>query len=691
MTEIHSFDVFDTCLTRTYNRPHDLFLELARSVLIGSGDEENEIAVRLLARQRQIAELRARENSAREDILLHDIYDQLADYREVAFSPDAMLEKELDLELQSVVPISETLALYGSICKKLHRVIFVSDMYLPQGIIVEMLSKCGYLANSSNLYVSGKIGLTKRSGNLYNHVLEMEGVTSDDITHYGDNVVSDIKMANALGIKTVHLRLPTQQVKYERIFSHKQNRWQGLSDSFQKTSRHFRRVYRDPLCDLSVKKHIALSRTNATSKILLRNLSEENASDSDLFAIGYFVAAPLFVSFVLWLLKAAHKQKISRLYFVARNGQIFHKLAKIICTHLGYNIECRYLYGSRAAWYPSSFDSFDSGCIDLLIKKYPNRNVREIFEDLSFSKEDIAILLSALNGAEHDLEESQDAETVKNLLNTLARSEHKALVFQHFDSCWNDVVDYLSQEHFFAPGNVGIVDIGWSLSSHNALHRIVEKVNNRGFSGFYFGVGKNRQEVAKNAPYNYFLSDIDSTKHSWLFKLGPMSLLEEVFSAATHPTTSGYQRKNGKVLPLMNQASFPGVSIIASAIAKSISNYTVFLIDRGHLLDLHFVKEEALEQFERMYKYPTKNEAKAIASTPIFALTSHSDSQRRTLACVIETRELLEIVARVTFSKRDFYPDWVWLQGSMVISNKFVEKTGKLLSFFESYRLTFRN
>jgi FMN phosphatase YigB (HAD superfamily) len=690
MIEIHSFDVFDTCLTRTYDRPHDLFLELARSVLAHSGDGEDEVAVRLLARQRQIAELHAREHSASEDILLHDIYVQLSNYREITFNPDIMLKKEMELELKSVVPIKETFTLYESIRKKSHRIIFISDMYLPEELVIAMLSRCGYFANASNLYISGKIGLTKRSGNLYNHVLGAEGATPSNLTHYGDNKVSDIKMANALGIKTVHLPAPTQQTKYEEVFSHKNSSWHRVSDTLQKYSRHFRRIYKDPLSDVSVSKHIALSKTNAISRILLRNLSQENSNDRDLFAIGYFVAAPLFVSFVIWLLQAAQEQKIARLYFVARNGQVFHNLANIICKHLGYNIECRYLYGSRAAWYPSSFESFDKNFIDFLLKKYPNRNVREIFEDLSFSKEHVTILLAALAESKYDLEESKDAETVNGLLNLLMDSEYNKLVCEHFESCWNNIVDYLSQEHFFDPGNVGIVDIGWSLSSHNALHRIVEKVNDRGFSGFYFGVGKNRQEVAKNAPYHYFFSDIDSAKRSWLFKLGPMSLLEEVFSAADHPTTSGYQRINGKVFPVMNKTSFPGVSSIASGITDSMVDYTKFLIDTDHLLDLQLVKDEALEQLERMYKYPTENEASAIADTPIFALTSHSHSQRRTLARAIETHELLDIVTRVTFSNRDFYPDWVWLQGSMAISNRFVAKAGKLLSFFESYRLTFR-
>ena len=166
-----------------------------------------------------------------------------------------------------------------------------------------------------------------------------------------------------------------------------------------------------------------------------------------------------------------------------------------------------------------------------------------------------------------------------------------------------------------------------------------------------------------------------------------MALLEEVFSAADHPTTSGYERVNQEILPVMKQDSFSGVPRTISVIQESMLSYTAFLIETGRLLDLHFVKEEALSQFERMYKYPTAYEARAIANTPVFALTSHSQSQRRTLASAIEIPELLGILARVALSKRNFYPNWVWLQGSMAISNRFVAKAGRLLSFFESSRL----
>ena len=309
MDKLYSFDVFDTCITRTYTRPHDLFLELARSVLTGSEDAVDDNAVRLLAKQRQLAETRARTFSTREDILIHDIYDQLSSFRDIAFDLDTMFKNEIKLELKSAVPVRKTLALYKSIQEQSRRIIFISDIYLPEELVIAMLSQCGFLASTDNLYISGKVGLTKRSGNLYKHVLNIEGIAPSNLTHYGDNVVADIKMAKSAGVNAVHLPFPTKQSRYEHIFVHQTTSWQRLCDNLQKHSRHLRKVYRDPLAQLSVEKQISLSRTNATSRILLRNIPDGDSNDIELFAIGYFVAAPLFVGFVLWLLQIAQEKK----------------------------------------------------------------------------------------------------------------------------------------------------------------------------------------------------------------------------------------------------------------------------------------------------------------------------------------------------------------------------------------------
>jgi FMN phosphatase YigB (HAD superfamily) len=684
MADVVSFDVFDTCITRTYHKPADLFLELARLTLSGREDSADASAIETLAKQRSVAETNARKSSPKEDIQIADIYRELEKAVSMPLNLSAMLSLELDLELASMVPIRSTLDYYRELCSTGQRIIFISDMYLPKSTIMAMLSKCGYDTRSGELYLSGDVGLQKRTGSLFAHVLKAESIPPFALTHHGDNQFSDVKIAKKIGIDSVHIPAPELSSPYEEILLHENGVWPKLSNKLQMASRHYRKFYRAPVCHFTPEKQIALSRVAAASRILLRNKSDLDKNNNQLKAIGYFVAAPLFTSFVLWLLDSAEKNGIKRLYFVARNGQIFHQLAEKICISRGIDIECRYIYGSRAAWYPASFKSFDSEFIDLLVEKYPFMTIRQIFEDLSLPKAKVDTLMYALKDSALDAENCVDMNNVKRLLVLISESENCHLISEHFEYCRRGIFRYLSQEQVLDQSKIGFVDIGWHLSSHNALHRIIHKFDGKGFTGFYFGVGKKRQDVADDAPYYAFLSDESSKENSWLFKHSVVAILEEVFAAADHPTTSGYYLQDDQVSPRFNLDSQTENSLIVREVQDAIHEFVDFVLERKTLHDLSLVAPEALNQLERMYRYPTAEEARALAETPVFTMTSHLASQQRELARKVGTAELVTIILNILFKGRNISLPWLWLQGSMAMSNGFVASIGKLLFFLES-------
>ena len=47
-------------------------------------------------------------------------------------------------------------------------------MYLPHGVVHEMLVCCGFTVPDGTLYVSNEVGATKRAGSLFRYVLEQE-------------------------------------------------------------------------------------------------------------------------------------------------------------------------------------------------------------------------------------------------------------------------------------------------------------------------------------------------------------------------------------------------------------------------------------------------------------------------------------------------------------------------------------
>src|SRR5262249_47569159 len=63
------------------------------------------------------------------------------------------------------------------------------------------------------------------------------------------------------------------------------------------------------------------------------------------------VAGPTLPAYLLRVLRRAQAARLRRLYFISRDGQILHEIARRIAPRLRVDLELRYLYGSRQAWH----------------------------------------------------------------------------------------------------------------------------------------------------------------------------------------------------------------------------------------------------------------------------------------------------------------------------------------------------
>ena len=59
---------------------------------------------------------------------------------------------------------------------------------------------------------------------------------------------------------------------------------------------------------------------------------------------------PTQLAFLYWVIRRCQEEKITRLYFVSRDGEIMKQIADLLNDYLGTGIEMRYLYGSRKSW-----------------------------------------------------------------------------------------------------------------------------------------------------------------------------------------------------------------------------------------------------------------------------------------------------------------------------------------------------
>ena len=91
-------------------------------------------------------------------------------------------------------------ALFNSIRGK-KKIYLISDMYLPQRIIAQLLRKCGYEGYEA-LYVSCEKGTAKSEAlfDIYLKDRKRDGYKGCDCLHIGDNEIADIMNAKAAGM-----------------------------------------------------------------------------------------------------------------------------------------------------------------------------------------------------------------------------------------------------------------------------------------------------------------------------------------------------------------------------------------------------------------------------------------------------------------------------------------------------------
>jgi predicted HAD superfamily hydrolase len=197
----YSFDVFDTVLTRTVLRPKDVF-HLTEQRLAACNKELPEWLRNRFWGARVWSEFMARRRSGAEDITLMDIYQSFAlDFGLNDSGRKFLMETELVVESEVLVPIDGAAVLLNAARTDRGGLVFISDMYLPSAFIQGVLERLGLFLPGDRLYVSGELGKSKGSGNLFRHVLDELDIKPGQLVHCGDNPVTDCRVPRALGIR----------------------------------------------------------------------------------------------------------------------------------------------------------------------------------------------------------------------------------------------------------------------------------------------------------------------------------------------------------------------------------------------------------------------------------------------------------------------------------------------------------
>ena len=282
---VNSFDVFDTLITRRCLQPHQIFDQ------IGSKIGRSDFTQARIAAEMQLAG---------QNYTLSDIYDCLAALWQLTpEQTQALQSQEVATGVENVVPIEENLA------KVRHGDLLVSDMYLPEKNIRDLLQAAG-LCKRFGLVVSTS---GKRDGHIWPKITSHFSISR----HLGDNPISDLEMPARFGIAAEHTNLSAPTLVETWLAQ------QGLKRLalFVREAR-LRTWHEDPA---------------------LRGLQKIQAE----------INIPILLLSTVQLMRVVREIEADRLLFCSRDCDLWLELFQALTARIGKDIEAFYFYTSRIA------------------------------------------------------------------------------------------------------------------------------------------------------------------------------------------------------------------------------------------------------------------------------------------------------------------------------------------------------
>jgi predicted HAD superfamily hydrolase len=579
-----SFDIFDTILVRTWAKPIDLFWEL------GVHLQQNrliQISSEMWQDMRVKAESAARQKSRTGEVTLQNIYEELVPvFNWSSTEAEKAIALEIQLERYSLRPIPETQRRIQKLHQQKQAIAYLSDMYLPTEVIKDLLRVHKIWADGDLLYVSAEIGVGKGSGKLFQHHLNQHNLIAPQLYHSGDNLHADVNVPKKMGIQVTPF-LQAHLNRYE----------QQISDN-EKLPLRFR------------------SLLAGVSRLCRLNCLENDPHRQTIWNTAANVIAPLIFGFVHWVLTEAKRKGIQRLYFMAKDGQILLKTAQVICRKWDYNIDCRYLYGSKQAFHFPSILELKETELNWIFYNTEFFSVRIICKRVNLQPEQIADTLLSYGFSAEKWDQNLTHQEELSLKAIFQEPAIAKVIISMAETQREKALGYFRQEGIGDGVHFATVDIGWSGKSQRSLSRLLaagDLYPSEGLSGFFFGLMGRTQAFPTDCLMPYFLEHDNTIERRFL--CDPQIL--KLFLAADHGSTVRYEKQNDQYTPVLcSEKNESGVTWGVLTQQQAVIEFTEQLTDSlkpDECKVEHFqqITENLLQTF--IYR-PSKEEAEAFGA-----------------------------------------------------------------------------
>lgn len=546
---LSSFDVFDTLITRKTATPKGIFAIMQQK--LQNNPKYKSLPPNLI---RNFYKLRVHsEQYLRKaycqnniiDITLYELYDFIAaNHALTEIEKQELISLEIETEKEHIIPIKDNIEVVNSLIDSGQRVILISDMYLPSEIIRELLVSVDPVFQHIKIYSSADIKLTKGSGKLYEYVKNQENISYENWLHTGDNGKTDVASAEFYGIKTSHVPF-AGLTPYEKraIDDNAENPFFQLTIGAARNARFFSKST-DPKKDL-----------------------------------GISLAAPILFPYCNWIVEQAQRRNISRLYFIARDGYVLKSITDKILKYKQLNISTHYIYGSREAW---RIPSLTKETIDQIFSVFEQKtfvqNIQAVADRFSVTKEELIPFLPEHYKSYAGNLTEEDLEVIRHSLES--NQEFKDFILDKNKDKQQILLDYIRQEIDFSDDNFAFVDLQGSGVTQKCLASLIYTFYPKPLKCFYSRANSLPKSISDK--YVDLYIEFPSIKYTWFIR--------ELFCRALHGQTLGYERKNGKVVPVLQSEGnslekwgyndfVAGINEFCDWYMKSMQNYESMLSD----------------------------------------------------------------------------------------------------------------
>ena len=502
---LFSFDIFDTLLMRKTATPSGIFLLMQEELKSNAAFSDIPQYIKdNFYFLRQYSESLARKSyciKGCEDKTFDQIYEALGINGLLSEEQLKRLQNlELRMEYDNILGIDENIDRIKRLLDAGKNVVLISDMYLSSEQIRTLLCKVDNIFEKMEIYVSSECRKCKGSTNLFKYVQCEKRVRFSNWTHIGDNDHADGQAPRSIGILTE---------PYKRAVLKKSEK----------------RVIDSRTMDLQAQLTIGLAR-----QVRVKNQLEGVKS------IGASLGGIMLVPYIEWVLQDAKRRRLKTLYFIARDGYVLKMIADIIISHEDYDIQTKYLYGSRKAWRMPSFRKENS--LDIFFRMAHIAQLKTIhaLAQVFFLPEDV--MKQYLPAAYKDRKEINldDINRIRDILESC--SDFKKVLEKESKRRKENVVGYIKQEVRFEDNNFAFVELSGSGATQECLTNICGE--------FY-----------KEKIITYFLN-LDDIKHgekcmfiNYIQNNNRMTFIIENLCRAPHGQTMSYEYADGKYYPVL--------------------------------------------------------------------------------------------------------------------------------------------